>query len=182
MLRNCSYDQRSERLLWLSGCVEEICNRLLERRTGEEQKDRANVPGLVRLADLYGTEEELNKDFLRGYEPGTTARRRREQEARDAEYERQEEEASKREEELIAKGTDSHDAYYLARNLAVPTRQPGHVQRGSYRRSSSRSYGYSQAEMREYERRNSAAFKAGRAKGRELGLGGNVGSGKALSA
>lgn len=176
----------SEAKLWLLGCTETVCERLMEQRTGVEAKQELDgTPGLVRLADLYGDEHDLNQDFRSGKEPGTTARERREEEAERAEVKR-------KEAELIATGMSEDDAYYLARGEEVPSTEPQQIREetpSQRRRREESEWNREQRErqnvrnkmMRDYERRNSSSFKAGRKRGHDIGLGGSLGSGaKAL--
>ncbi len=170
-------EDRGNAQLWLQGCTETLCLRLTEQRTGRQAKDddKAQAPGLVRLADLYGNEEDLNNDFRMGHEPGTTAKKRLEREAKERAIEA-------KEQDLINKGTDSDDAWYLARGRLVPPPEPAQVQRRS---RSSYSWGGNRGwskEYREQTRRESTAFRAGKAKGRDIGLGGSIGAGKAIDA
>lgn len=86
-------------LLWLEGCADRLAARLiLKRRMLEEESRaaareaevRAKHPGAAQtgnslvLADAYSSEEDYNNDFEQGWEPGTTARMKREQKARNA--------------------------------------------------------------------------------------------------
>lgn len=88
-----------EALAWLSGCAERLVERLNDqrRRMEAEQKaarreaeTRARHPGAppptpgtaLVLSDVFSSEDDYNTDFLNGWEPGTTARERKEREAR----------------------------------------------------------------------------------------------------
>lgn len=186
----------SDRLLWLQGCTEAVCERLVEQRTGrqkrEEGKKGKQTPGLVRLADLYSSEEDLNSDFKRGRKPGTTARLRLEREAADREWEEEQRKielaVEAKEKELIKSGVSSNDAWYLARGREVPPPpKPWRIERAS-RQQQSRGYGLRRAsweaeyarESAQERRRESAAFKSGRKQGERIGLGGGLKAGKSV--
>lgn len=111
-------------LLWLSGCTETLVERLNEQRYVKDEESRraqaeaAKTGGtaLVRLADLYNTEADLNNDAKWGYEPGTTGRKRRERELR---YQAE----AAREAELVAMGMNPSEAWYRARGFDVPAKE-----------------------------------------------------------
>lgn len=157
--------------LWLAGCAETLCERLQEQRIRREKKEKKTVqtPGIVRLVDLYGTEADLNRDFKRGLEPGTTARERLADEA-------EKRAVALKETELRASGMDINDAWYVARGLDVPDRTPTQVspqRRRSYSSGWSRSDDAAwRAERREEQKRSHPSFRAGKQRGRDIGLGG----------
>jgi hypothetical protein len=74
---------------WNEGCANRLDDRLYKQRQESEAASRAernegprgNGSDLV-LADVYSSEEDLNRDLRWGYAPGTTARNRRENETR----------------------------------------------------------------------------------------------------
>jgi hypothetical protein len=72
-------------LLWLAGCGDRLETRLDQQRRDQEQAHAARqeptVHGGNQLVVLHTSEDDLNNDFLYGYEPGTTAARRAEREA-----------------------------------------------------------------------------------------------------
>jgi len=83
-------------LLWLAGCTDRLTMRLRDERRKQEreseqakaeQKARASHPGAAPgenalvLSEVYSSEEDLNTDALRGLEPGSTARKRKEYDA-----------------------------------------------------------------------------------------------------
>lgn len=90
------------------GCSDRLIGRLNEQREqivveqarkSREDMTRARHPGAatsnlptVLLSDVIQNEENLNEDFRNGWEPGTTAARRREREARYEQYERERQE------------------------------------------------------------------------------------------
>ena len=165
--------------LWLAGCADTLIERLDAQREGREKTKRAQTPGLIRLADLYSNEDDLNNDFRRGWEPGTTCKRRLERQAEDAKWEAEQAELKRKEEELVAAGTDPSDAYYLARGEEVPPPRPAQVERRprrsyympSYYRSDQAEY---KREQREEARRNHPSFQGGREQGKNIGLGGRL--------
>lgn len=162
----------AQRTIWFEGCAETLCERLDAQRRGRVKEEVNQAPGLVRLSDLYGNEEDLNNDFRRGYKPGTTAQKRREEEAEQLEI-------KKKEEELIKNGTAVEDAWYLARGYDVPSREPQKiVKRSSSNRGGGRTpSGWTQKDQREWNRRNSSTFKEGKRRGHDIGLGGSLGQG-----
>jgi hypothetical protein len=172
--------------LWMAGCAETLCERLIGQRTGKvKEQESDGVPGLVRLADLYGDESDLNNDFRRGLEPGTTARQRREVQAEEAEY-------ARKEKELIAGGMDCDDVWYVARGAEIPSHEPQQIRKETpsemRRREGAeerREYRESLRDRRKYfaevSKRNHPSFREGRAKGKDIGLGGSIGAGKALA-
>lgn len=169
--------------LWLAGCTETLVERLVAQREGREKTKMKQVPGLIRLADLYSNEDDLNNDFKNGWEVGTTCKRRIAREAesarRKAEWEAEQAEYKRKQEELIAAGTDPSDAYYIARGEEVPPPEPVQIGRKprrsyyqpSYYRSDQAEY---RREQRESARRSSASFKSGQEQGKNIGLGGRL--------
>jgi hypothetical protein len=101
-----------EALLWLEGASDRIGERLNAKRRAMEEESRrkrdeaqanatttSSTPGTALvLSDVYSTEEDYNTDFEYGLEPGTTARKRKEAEARNAAWqaEYREKEAKRR--------------------------------------------------------------------------------------
>lgn len=179
--------------LWYAGCVDRICERLEKQRTGKETEtqQRNNTPGLVRLSDLYGTEWDLNEDFRRGREPGTTARLKREEEAEEKKIEEETE-------RLKAAGRCWEEVYYMARGWEVPDNVPRRVERETpeqetkrreqqkqrdkkyytNRRKGRSSTGWTQKDQQEYDRKRHPAYSAGRRTGENIGLGGAIEKGK----
>lgn len=115
-------------LLWLLGCAERLIERLNDQRreTEEESKQqakedamRAKHPGSAStgtalvLVDAYQNEEELNEDFIKGHEPGTTTRLRLERDAKSREIDA-------KIAELRAGGMGWEDAYYTAHYGKIP--------------------------------------------------------------
>jgi len=107
-------------LLWLAGCTERLVERLNERKYEMERESReaAAKPGAetgIVLSSVYASEEDYNEDIRWGLELGTTAKQRRDREARYA--------ADRtKEAELIANGCPKEDAYYIARGLNPPAK------------------------------------------------------------
>lgn len=126
------------------GCAVRLVERLERRRreiieeqakAAREQAATARHPGaapgtaLIVLSDVIQSEADYNNDMRYGYELGTTARRRAERKAQEAEYER-------RYNEALAMGLDHSAAYYygqghsreraeeLARPVDEPVRKP----------------------------------------------------------
>lgn len=161
-----SLTDRSIATNWFEGCAETLCERLEAQRRGRVEEDN-QTPGLVRLSNLYGSEEELNYDFRHGLKPGTTAQKRREEEAAELEIQR-------KQEELIAKGASVDDSWYLARGYAVPSTEPQKIVKGSTQHSGRGPSGWTQKDQREWDRRNSSTFKEGKRRGHDIGLGGSL--------
>lgn len=113
-------------LLWLDGCSDRLAERMKQKRIDmeaeskrkqQEEAMRSRHPGAAPgnalvLSDLYSNEDDLNEDFMQGLEPGTTAARRKEREARHAAYEA---EMQAKQAALEAAGMDTKKAYYVAR-------------------------------------------------------------------
>ena len=74
---------------WFEGCASRLESRLYQQRAESMQASRdarnegprGNGLDIV-LADVYSSEDDLNRDLRWGYVPGTTARTRRENEAK----------------------------------------------------------------------------------------------------
>lgn len=169
--------------LWLAGCAETLCERLVKQRTGKEvQQEMDGTPGLVRLADLYGSEADLNNDFRHGQEPGTTAKKRRESEAEEAAIQQ-------KQKDLIEGGMDRDDAYYVARGWEVPqSREPRQIRKetpserarreaAEERRGDRDAARYRRERWKEANKRSHPSFRQGRKQGNDIGLGGGLGSG-----
>ncbi len=176
----------AEARLWLAGCAETLCERLQQQRTGKiKEQESDGTPGLVRLADLYGDEADLNNDFRHQWEPGTTAKNRRIAEAEEAEQQR-------KEKELIDGGMDRDDAWHVARSYEKPeTREPKQIRKetpselrrreeAEERRSEREHLKYRRDRFRELAKRNHPSFREGRARGKDIGLGGSIGAGKEI--
>lgn len=171
--------------LWLAGCAEVLCERLAQQRTGAERSRATvadNTPGLVRLADLYGTEEDLNTDYRKGLEPGTTARVNREHTAELA--------AMNAKCDELRKGGMSYDEAWhrsrgyewnpdtspkqVAKETPSQQRRREQSEENAYYRSANR-----EARERTQERmkRNNPSFRSGRDVGESIGLGGGLSKG-----
>lgn len=92
MERLCPYTDARDRssISWFTGCADRLVVRLDRQRADSEaaSRTRRQEPGRgngssIVLADVYSSEEDLNRDMRYGYPAGTTATRRREQEAAD---------------------------------------------------------------------------------------------------
>ena len=175
-------------LLWLAGCTETLVQRLDEQRYQKEQETKKRQQeaaargeaGLVKLSDLYNTEEELNQDARWGYEPGTTTRNRMEREAR---YAAQRE----KERELVAQGMDASDAWYVARGMEAPgkSKLEGKTETDAQRRkreqreaneSRRRHAAWDRQAHADWMKRNTEAYRHGAKTGHNIGLDQQVGS------
>lgn len=109
-------------LAWLDGCSSRLGERLDQKRRDmeaeserkkQEEATRSRHPSAAPagnalvLADAYGSEDDLNTDFMYGYEPGTTARNRA---AHEAEYAAKQAKRNT----LVAEGMDADKAWYIA--------------------------------------------------------------------
>lgn len=191
-----------EALIWLEGCASRLVERLndlrrqmaaeSEKKKAEEEKRRqhpayaSSGTALVTLDDVYGSEEDLNTDAQYGYEPGTTARERREREAKSAA-------AKAKCDALVAAGKSYDVAYWMAycgysEQKAIETeaaskkrdeenakRERKNEQRRARSGGGFRSR-WTNADQRDYERRNSPVFAEGRKTGDKISLNKQVGS------
>lgn len=166
--------QMQDRTRFQEGAVERITARLYKRRCEREAEDRARqaqaVPNgsgreLV-LADVYGTEADLNNDVLNGYPLGTTATQNRKIKAR--EIARQAEQ-----ERLQAEGVDAIEAFYRAYGYSVEKSKEyaDNYKKSSRRRGGrGRSQNWTRSDQANYEKRNSTSYRAGQEAGNKIGL------------
>jgi len=173
-------DTYQHRLWFRDGAAVRLSERLNQKRREAEKESRqkqAQGNGTGRelvLADVYGTEADLNNDALCGFPPGTTAADRREGEERSARNQQ-------RHDELVAQGVDSDEAWYRALGygdeqaaaLAAQWRR-GH----GGRRGRGRSQSWSQTDNAKYRKQNSGAYQSGLSAGASIGLDGQVGATK----
>lgn len=171
-------------LYFLEGAVSRLGERLTERRIQREKESEARAAeakgnGTHRelvLAEVYGSEAELNNDFLNGFPAGTTAQRRREQEAKAARIEA-------RFQELKAGGMEWVEAWYQSRGYgeAEARKYAASYHRSNSRRSGGqgRSQNWSNGGGRQYQKVNSSAYRAGRNAANSIGLDAQVGAGAA---
>lgn len=173
-------------LLWLTGCADRLIERLGQRRREMEAASQAKkdvaapTPGagftmgsaLVVLTDVYGSEEELNRDALYGLKPGTTAQQRRERAAKEQEIEA---EMAR----LVAEGVDRSDAWYLAHGWTIPpkTEEKEETEAQKRRReereerSNDRYWErWQRQQNRLNQHKSTAAYLAGRETGEKIGL------------
>lgn len=180
-----SYGKHGEKELhrWLDGCAVMVCDRLEQKRREREAEDaaRAAQPTMgngsgreLVLSDVYGSEVDLNNDHLNGFPAGTTATRRRENEAKQA--------AQKaKHDELVEQGMDSTKAWYVAFGYGEEdaTRYATQYTRTSRRSRGGRgrTQGWTQSNQAHYDKVNSASYRAGREAGKSIGLDPQVGTG-----
>lgn len=164
-----------------------------EQRKREEAKTRSQHPGAapsnsgteIVLAEVYQSETDANTDVLNGLEPGTTARRRAERDAKQARKEAEYE-------ALVSAGHDhtvallvAHSGFdlekaketaarWMAEELARAAR-PQRKERASRARSS-RGSSWTEADQRRHDRQNSPAFSHGIKTGSRIGLDTQVGN------
>lgn len=148
--------------------------RKAEEETRKAHPAYAGSGNALVLADVIATEEDLNNDYLYGYEPGTHARRRKENEIRRAEYRAQYEEkerqdaqwrlenpeaAAKRDEEAAAQRARWEKEYARKERARERARErSGYYDRQYYKTN------------KDEERRSSPGFRAGYRKGDEVSL------------
>lgn len=164
-------------IIYREGMADRICDRLSsmrwervqESRRQEEAARAARQPGepgtgLV-LASVVQSEDDLNQDYLRGWEPGTTARRRAESEARyKAIVARNEQEAKDRAARRLIDPT--FDLECKAEEAAKAKADAAWEKKWNRRHSR----GYSTRETAEDRRRAHPAHYAGRAAGDKVSL------------
>jgi hypothetical protein len=182
------FQEHKTRNLFYDGATERLTERLLEQRRDREEDERLKreearrrgeqVNALV-LADVYGTERDLNNDAINNYAPGTTAQRR-------MNAERMEAERRVREKELRDQGVEKTVAYYMShgyeKEKAVGYAQSYYekveqAQRRQSARTSSHK-GFTQGDREAYKRRSSVAFKAGNEAAKNIGLDTQIGNKK----
>jgi uncharacterized protein DUF2786 len=148
--------------------------RLVSRREKEAAQEaaRRNAPtggNALVLSDLYGNEHDLNNDTLNGFPAGTTAARRRE---------RAEQEAARKVEEarLKANGVEAVEAFYLSHGYSPENAKSYAIQyhakqdRPTRRGGRGWARGWTKVDENASAKRNSAAYRAGRKAGDEVGL------------
>lgn len=197
-------------LLWLDGCTTRLIERLDEQRTKREEESRekaaqeatrqkhpayaGNGTALVVLSDVYGSEADLNHDALYGLEPGTTARRKREQaELNQLRHDRMEARAA----EAVAadptlrldvarmmeagwdrEGAEVYLGYRKQPNADEPKETDAQRLKRERREQAQHDRFWSRQEQRwkkRAERENSRAYRAGAAAGETIGLDAQVG-------
>jgi len=164
---------------WLEGCADRLADRLKAKyqasREASQKARTGNGTGreLV-LADVYGNEADMNNDTLNGFPLGTTATRRKEQEAHTKA-------AEQKQAELMAQGVERIEAYYLAHGYGAESAKAYAEQyhHQSQRRGNGRGYrgsSWTAGDQRRWARQNSAEYKAGAKAGESIGLESQVGS------
>ena len=168
---------------FLEGMANRIAERLQDLKREREAESAARADAASRaaqgngthrelvLSDVYGSEQDLNNDFVNGFPAGTTVGRRRAQEEKEAriqaEYEK-----------LKADGMEWVEAWYRARGYGEQSVEYTHAYHRSSRRGG-RSRGYSHgttgSSQREYKKVNSTAYQNGRKAGSTVSLDQQVG-------
>lgn len=160
-------------IIYREGMASTICERLSslhyqrvqENRRKEAEARAAQPTGTgtsIVLASVIQTEADLNQDYLNGYEPGTTSRRRAENQAAWAAYEAKQlalanEKAARR---LI---DPQFDLECKAEEAAQARRQAKEDAKWNRRT-------YSARETAEDRRRNTSEYRSGREAGRNVSL------------
>jgi hypothetical protein len=194
MARLNPFSERKDAMRWNEGCTDRLVERLNERRREQENESQnaadsqrqANAgtgTDLVVLADVYGSEEELNADARDGLAPGTHAARRRKCAAEHAAWMEQQRQYDAKRNELVRAGMEPSSAWYAARGLAVPVRhEPTEQERKRQEREDrARNERYEKRWAREDAKRDrehqreqarllNHAYQAGRIHADEIGL------------
>jgi hypothetical protein len=155
-----------KRALFCEGAVSRLCERLREsKREATAPKGNGTGRELV-LADVYGTEADLNNDFLNNFPIGTTAAKRREVTERGARHQVEHD-------RLVAEGVPTTEAWYRA--YGYGEKLVGLAKRWSRRTGGrGRSQDWTQSDENRHRRVNSTAYLAGREAGSEIGLDGQL--------
>lgn len=165
---------------WLVGASDLLIHRLAQRRKEQERASAerektarakgATARGLV-LTDVYGTEADRNNDHLNGFPDGTTAARRRENEAKLVAR-------AEREKQLVAEGVDPTEAFYRSHGYSPEAAREAisSQRRAAARPSRGSSRGYSQRWTKADKRRDSSEYRAGREAARTISLDDQVGA------
>jgi hypothetical protein len=177
--REGGYDHRTREGKWfLEGAASRVADRLRDRHREAELESSTKVQqpsgnGTHRelvLSSVYGSEADLNNDVLCSFPPGTTAARRREDEARRA---RQQAERDR----LVAEGVDDTEAWYRA--YGYPSARAAELAEGYRRRSARQGRGrtrnWTQGDATHYAKVNSDAYREGKVAGDQIGLDTQVG-------
>lgn len=179
------YKQNREFNYFLEGATTRVVERLasIRLRREREQFREAMTKGAARgngtghelvLTDVYGSEADLNNDHVNGFAPGTTAARRRTQQAQTAVREA-------REKVLVAEGMDPTVAFYVAHGYGedeAKTYADSWTKRSRHGGGRGRSQNWTQSDEKHAQKINSPAYKAGRTAGDSIGLDSQVGNSK----
>jgi hypothetical protein len=138
-----------------------------KRRTEERARNKAagvNTENALVLQDVMNTEEDLNRDHLYGYEPGTTAKLRAEREARQAA-------AEKAAAELMARQAEWDEAHPVeaAKRKAKEAKEQAELYAKWAKQANSRKGRYRKMSAEE-ERRQLSSFGEGYSKGADVSL------------
>lgn len=159
---------------WFEGCASRLETRLYEERRKSEAESRQATQEAPRgngsdivLADVYSTESDLNRDLRWGYVPGTTARERRESEAK------------------WAAESEQREARYATERAAREAQQARETDAQRRRREAKEAHEYEQSRKRwarndakEAKRINRDAYAMGNNAGNQIGLNVQIGKEK----
>ncbi|MDE2426300.1 MAG: hypothetical protein KGO96_10390 [Elusimicrobia bacterium] len=174
-----SKEHRQNFIYFMDGAVSRVSQRLMERRRqaeldGLKQRQAGDGSGTALiLSDVYGSEADLNNDFLNNYPAGTTAARRREAQVTNA---RREEERQR----LVSEGVDSTVAWYKVHGysderIAAIVADDKKRQRRRESRHNHGAHNWSRSDQAHYRKINSRAYKSGSEAGSSVGLDDQVG-------
>ncbi len=174
------YKDHSTRNLFYDGVTERLCTRLNDQRAFREAEElkrqsEARAAGTggtaLVLADVYGSEADLNNDAINGFPYGTTAARRAKREADEAAR-------MQRQKQFIAEGHDNVVAFYLSHNYPLDrakllaanyeVKVVKEARRTRTRRSSHT--GFTRHDRKLWERQASPAYRAGKKVGDSIGI------------
>ena len=175
-------DYSKDALWFLEGMCERLYERLkalqAEREAESAKKAEQAHQGngthqeLV-LSDVYGSEQDLNNDFLNGFPAGTTAARKRAEAERQAKIDAE----LKR---LQEGGMEWAEAWYRAHGYGDKSVEYAHAYNKRSRRSGSGrgySHGWSSRDDARYRKVNSTAYQSGVKAGSTVSLSEQVGAG-----
>lgn len=175
------YQHHATRTLFYEGASKRLVERLRDQRNAREMAERyereqarrrGEQTNALVLADVYGTEADLNNDALNGYPIGTTANRRKAKEDKEAQR-------VLRQKEFEAKGIDTVVAFYMSHGYdQVKAADAANAYHQAVRRQARRAHrhrGFTMGDHREQRRSRTTAYKAGLRAGDEIGLDDQVG-------
>lgn len=171
-----------EALWFLEGMSDRLVSRLQKLREEREaesaqQATAAQGNGTHRelvLSDVYGSEQDLNNDFLNDFPAGTTAARRREEQEKAARIEAELQ-------RLQTEGMEYVEAWYRANGYGEKSVEYAHAYHRRHNRGGGRgySYGASSRDRANSQKTSSTAYRQGAAAGQAVSLSQQVGASSA---
>jgi hypothetical protein len=165
-----------EAIAFREGVATRLCNRLwaaryeheeAEREKAKAERERNAANGIftenaIVIQDVVNTEEDLNTDYMNGWEPGTAAAQRKVREAKQAAFEREAAEEARRQ----AEWDELHPAEAAARKKAEAEQADADTKAYWGKQEKRRP----RAKTAEEKRRELYSFREGYAKGAEVSL------------